>query len=74
VARQLGKACIIGCESLRIEPGELTCSIAGRVLREGDVLGLDASTGAIYAGELHVARTRPTELLARLGAYLQAAP
>jgi pyruvate,orthophosphate dikinase len=72
VARQLGKACIVGCDSLRIEPDELTCSVAGRVLREGDILGLDASTGAIYAGELRVARTRPTELLMRLGAHLQA--
>lgn len=71
VARQLGKPCIIGCESLTIDPGELTCSIAGRVLREGDILGLDASTGAIYAGELRVARTRPTELLMRLGSHLQ---
>jgi pyruvate,orthophosphate dikinase len=72
IARQLGKACIVGCESLGIEPGERTCTIAGRVLREGDTLGLDASTGAIYAGELRVARTRPTELLARLGSRLQA--
>ena len=71
VARQLGKACIVGCEGLKIEPGGLTCSIAGRVLREGDILGLDASTGAVYAGELRVARTRPTELLMRLGAHLQ---
>jgi pyruvate,orthophosphate dikinase len=71
VARQLGKACIVGCESLTIEPGERTCSIAGRVLREGDILGLDASSGAIYAGELRVARTHPTELLTRLGSHLQ---
>ena len=71
VARELGKACIVGCEDLRMEPDERSCTIAGRTLYEGDVLGLDASTGAVYAGELRVSRTRPMELLARLEAHLQ---
>ena len=70
VARQLGKACIVGCTELSIAPGERGCSIAGHALHEGDVLCLDANTGAIFAGEPRITRLRPTELIERLGRYL----
>ena len=70
VARQLGKACIVGCTELSIAPGERDCSIAGHALHDGDLLCLDANTGAIFAGEQRVTRLRPTQLLERLGRYL----
>jgi len=70
IARQLGKACVVGCDELRIEPGERGCSIAGHALHEGDVLCLDANTGAIYSGEVRVRRRRPTELIERLRHYV----
>ena len=70
VARQLGKACIVGCTELSIAPGERECSIAGHALHEGDVLCLDANTGAIFAGEPHITRLRPDGLIERLGRYL----
>ena len=70
VARQLGKACIVGCADLRIDPGGRSCSIAGRTLHEGDHLCLDANTGAIFAGEPCITRERPVELLERLWRYL----
>jgi pyruvate, orthophosphate dikinase len=56
----------VGCDELSIDPSERTCSIAGHVLHEGDVLCLDANTGAIYSGEMRVRRQRPTELIERL--------
>jgi len=70
VARQLGKACIVGCSELMIDPGERTCSIAGLTLHEGDHLCLDANTGAVFAGEPRITRERPTALLQRLEHYL----
>ena len=70
IARQLGKACIVGCVDLRIDPAESSCSIAGHTLHEGDLLCLDANTGAVFAGELRVTRERPTELLERLRRHL----
>jgi pyruvate,orthophosphate dikinase len=70
VARQLGKACIVGCAGLRIDSGERSCSIGGRKLREGDLLCLDANTGAVFAGEPRITRERPTDLLARIRRYL----
>jgi pyruvate,orthophosphate dikinase len=66
VARQLGKACIVGCADLRIESGGRSCLLGGRVLHEGDVLCLDASTGSVFAGEPRITRERPAQLLERL--------
>jgi pyruvate,orthophosphate dikinase len=70
IARQLGKACIVGCGDLRIDRGGHSCSIAGRTFHEGALLSLDASTGAIFEGELAIKRERPTRLLERLRCYL----
>jgi len=70
VARQLGKACIVGCADLRIEPGERSCSIGSHWFHEGDSLCLDANTGAVYAGEPRITRERPTDLLDRLWRHL----
>jgi pyruvate, orthophosphate dikinase len=70
IARQLGKACIVGCGELSIDPGERRCSIAGQVLHEGDVVCLDANTGAIYPGEMRIRRERPAKLLERLRHHL----
>ena len=49
---------------------EFKAAVAGHALREGDLLCLDANTGAIFAGERHITRLRPTELIERLGRYL----
>lgn len=70
VARQLGKACIVGCGDLVIEPGERRCSLAGLTLNEGDVLCLDANTGAVLVGEPRITRERPTQLLERLRRFV----
>jgi pyruvate,orthophosphate dikinase len=71
IARQLGKACIVGCTELRIEPGGHSCRIGDRTLHEGDTLCLDANTGAVFAGEPCIARERPAELLERLERHLR---
>ena len=70
IARQLGKVCIVGCADLEIDPGGRSCSIAGRTLHEGDLLCLDANTGAIFEGERRIKRERPAELLGRLRRFL----
>ncbi len=61
VARQIGKACIVGSEkggiSIDIEKRELTAS--GLVVREGDWITIDGDDGSIYSDKLP---TRPAEL------------
>lgn len=61
VARQIGKACIVGSEkggiSIDVEKRELTAS--GLVVREGDWITIDGDDGSIYYDKLP---TRPAEL------------
>jgi pyruvate, orthophosphate dikinase len=66
VARQLDKVCLVGCESLVVDPDGSRCTIAGEHFREGDVLSLDGHTGEVIAGEVQVEIERPLEGLERL--------
>ncbi|WP_137886174.1 PEP/pyruvate-binding domain-containing protein [Pseudomonas sp. 2FE] len=66
VARQLGKVCLVGCESLAINELERVLSIGGLDLREGDPITLDGNEGVLYAGTTRVEERIPQELLDRL--------
>ena len=50
VARQMGRVCLVGCESLQIDEARRELQLAGQVLAEGDLLTLDGNEGLIYAG------------------------
>jgi len=50
VARQLGKVCVCGANEIVINYAERTLTARNLVLREGDYLSIDGSTGMIYAG------------------------
>jgi len=50
VARGMGKPCVAGCEELTISGG--VARIAGRELREGDVITIDGGTGRVFIGEV----------------------
>jgi pyruvate,orthophosphate dikinase len=54
VARGMGKCCVAGAGSLLIDYAEKVAKIAGKniVLKEGDWISLNGSTGIVYAGEL----------------------
>ena len=56
VARGWGKSCIVGCEVLVIDPAARFMSAGARVVREGEVITLDGSSGAVYAGEVALVR------------------
>jgi len=60
VARQMGKVCVAGCEALSIDYAARTMHVGATILKEGDWLSLDGSTGEIMAGEI---RTLPSEVL-----------
>ena len=68
VARQLGKACIVGCSALTIDAQARACTLGQTRLAEGELVTLDAGSGRIYAGGLRVVREPPAALLARLEA------
>lgn len=60
VARQMGKVCVAGCEALHIDYAERTLGVEGTILKQGDWISIDGSTGEVIKGEV---RTRPSEIL-----------
>ncbi|MDD2211568.1 MAG: pyruvate, phosphate dikinase [Clostridia bacterium] len=52
VARGMGKCCICGCESLKIDFESGTIRIKDLVIKEGDIISLDGSTGKVMLGEV----------------------
>ncbi|MGY1847399.1 pyruvate, phosphate dikinase [Blastococcus sp. SYSU DS1021] len=55
VARGMGKTCVCGAEELRVDTRakEFTAP-DGTVVREGDVISIDGSTGKVWLGEVPV--------------------
>ena len=51
VARGMGKCCVSGAESLKIDYKARTVTVKGTVLKEGDWISLNGSTGEVYEGQ-----------------------
>ena len=62
VARQMGKVCVAGCGSLKINYKERTIGVEGKndVIREGDYISIDGTTGEVIKGKLE---TKPSEVI-----------
>ncbi|GER66522.1 pyruvate, phosphate dikinase [Weizmannia acidilactici] len=52
VARGMGKACICGCEAMKIDLKAKQFSVGDTVVRYGDVITIDGSTGEVMLGEV----------------------
>jgi pyruvate,orthophosphate dikinase len=52
VARGMGKPCVSGCGSIRVDYGRGTMSIGSRTLKAGDVITIDGSLGQVLAGRM----------------------
>ncbi|WP_394173164.1 pyruvate, phosphate dikinase [Guptibacillus hwajinpoensis] len=52
VARGMGKACICGCDSLKINLDSKQFSVGSTTIHEGDTITIDGSTGHIFLGEI----------------------
>lgn len=52
VARGMGTACVSGCGEIAINEEEKVFELGGSVIREGDYISLDGSTGNIYLGDI----------------------
>jgi pyruvate,orthophosphate dikinase len=52
VARGMGKACVSGCEDLRIDPKGREAMIRNIHIKEGDFITIDGSRGEVYLGEV----------------------
>ncbi len=54
VARGWGKCCIVGCDELHVNYDDRCLSFNGKVIREGESITLDGTTGSIYEGEIQL--------------------
>lgn len=52
VARGMGKPCICGCDEAKINYDQETITIGELVIKKGDLLSIDGSTGRIILGEV----------------------
>ena len=52
VARGMGKCCVSGAGSVRVDPKARTMTVDGKVYNEGDWVSLDGSTGRVYEGKV----------------------
>src|SRR5579859_2141909 len=50
VARQFGKPAVVGVAAMEVDVEKRQFIVAGRILREGDVVSLDGTLGEVYAG------------------------
>jgi pyruvate,orthophosphate dikinase len=55
VARGMGKTCVVGADEIDIDPqGRRFSTPGGITVAEGDVISIDGTSGAVYAGQLPV--------------------
>ena len=52
VARGMGKCCVSGAGSMRIDYKNRTCEASGKKFKEGDWISLNGSTGEVYEGKV----------------------
>lgn len=52
VARGMGKACICGCEALKIDLRAKQFTVGATLVNYGDIITIDGSTGEIMLGEI----------------------
>ena len=52
VARAMGKACVVGCEDLIIDPKRKLATFGSDKIGEGELITIDGSTGNVYLGEV----------------------
>ncbi|MDZ7378345.1 MAG: pyruvate, phosphate dikinase [candidate division KSB1 bacterium] len=62
VGRQMGKVCVVGCEALQIDyaSGEMRVNGTPHVLRTGDAIAIDGTTGEVFLGEI---ATQPSDIV-----------
>jgi pyruvate,orthophosphate dikinase len=66
VARQLGKVCLVGCATLRIDEAARRCTLGSRTFAEGEAITLDGESGRVYAGFVQAVRETPEAALAEI--------
>src|SRR5574342_1186780 len=72
VARQMGKVCVAGCESIDVDEATSRFAAGGRVIREGDFISLNGSTGEVILGEVPLIAPKMTGAFGTLMSWADA--
>ncbi|MCB6365908.1 pyruvate, phosphate dikinase [Intestinibacillus massiliensis] len=67
VARGMGTCCVAGCNEIRVSEADKTITIGDTVIREGEYISLDGSTGNVYLGQI---ATQEAELTGDFGRFM----
>ncbi len=52
VARGWGKPCVVGCEAMKIDEAAQTISIAGKIVKAGEFITINGTTGDVMIGKV----------------------
>ncbi|MHB1025357.1 MAG: pyruvate, phosphate dikinase [Desulfobacteria bacterium] len=52
VARQMGKTCVAGCDTIDVDETTNRFMVGGQVVREGDFISLNGTTGEVILGKV----------------------
>ncbi|MEJ2425241.1 MAG: pyruvate, phosphate dikinase, partial [Candidatus Thiodiazotropha sp.] len=66
VARGMGKPCVAGAEGISVDVQRREALARGTLIREGDMITIDGSSGNVYLGEIPMVEPDFTEELNRL--------
>jgi len=55
VGRQMGKPCVVGCSAIEIDYEALKFEVNGNVVKEGDYISIDGTTGEVMLGDVALA-------------------
>jgi len=59
VARGMGTCCVAGCDAVKVDETEKVFRVGDTVIKEGDYISLNGSTGKVYLGSI---KTKAPEL------------
>ena len=66
VARGMGKCCVAGCSEIEVNYNNESFKAKGYVVKKGDLITLDGSTGEVYLGEVKTIEPKLDEVFARV--------
>ncbi|MCB0392544.1 MAG: pyruvate, phosphate dikinase [Bdellovibrionales bacterium] len=66
VARGMGKCCVAGCNDVQVDYNQKQIHVNGYVLKEGDIITLDGSTGEVFLGEVKTIEPRLDDTFQRV--------
>ena len=66
VARGMGKPCVSGAGTMRVDYAAGTMTVGGKTFKKGDIITVDGSTGQVLAGKVEMVQPRTSGEFATL--------